>query len=66
MTWCLYVCVKGEFHNSADDLVDMYHVLLCCIDYIFGNAFMAHRMDLVNPSFKGKVTTGNYSNALQG
>ncbi|XP_045537437.1 retinoblastoma-like protein 1 [Papilio machaon] len=52
-SWCLYVCVKGEFHNSADDLVDMYHVLLSCLDFVFGNAFMSRRIDLINPAFKG-------------
>ncbi|GBP62567.1 Retinoblastoma-like protein 1 [Eumeta japonica] len=52
-TWCLYVCVKGEFHNSANDLVDMYHVLLSCLDFVFANAFMARRTDLINPNFKG-------------
>ncbi|XP_037295161.1 retinoblastoma-like protein 2 isoform X1 [Manduca sexta] len=51
-TWCLYICVKGEFHNSANDLVDMYHILLSCLDYVFANAFMAHRTDLINPEFK--------------
>ncbi|XP_045502075.1 retinoblastoma-like protein 1 isoform X1 [Colias croceus] len=53
LTWCLYVCVKGEFHNSADDLVDMYHLLLSCLDFMFANAFMSRRTDLLNPSFKG-------------
>ncbi|XP_061384058.1 retinoblastoma-like protein 2 [Danaus plexippus] len=52
-SWCLYVCVKGEFHNSADDLVDMYHVLLSCLDFVFANAFMARRYDVINPAFKG-------------
>ncbi|XP_023954413.2 retinoblastoma-like protein 1 [Bicyclus anynana] len=52
-TWCLYICVKGEFHNSADDLVDMYHVLLSCLDFVFANAYMARRRDLINPAFKG-------------
>lgn len=53
-TWCLYICVKGEFHSSADDLVDMYHVLLSCLDFVFANAFMSRRIDLINPGFKGK------------
>ncbi|RVE54535.1 hypothetical protein evm_000656 [Chilo suppressalis] len=52
-TWCLYICVKGEFQKSADDLVDMYHMLLCCLDFVFANAFMARRIDLINPRFKG-------------
>ncbi|XP_028168969.1 retinoblastoma-like protein 2 isoform X3 [Ostrinia furnacalis] len=51
-TWCLYICVKGEFQNSTD-LVDMYHMLLSCLDFVFSNAFMARRIDLINPSFKG-------------
>ncbi|XP_063626607.1 retinoblastoma-like protein 1 [Cydia splendana] len=52
-TWCLYICVKGEFHTSADDLVDMYHILLSCLDFVFANAFMSRRIDLINPGFKG-------------
>ncbi|KAL4715050.1 hypothetical protein ACJJTC_003201 [Scirpophaga incertulas] len=52
-TWCLYICVKGEFQKSADDLVDMYHMLLCCLDFVFANAYMSRRIDLINPSFKG-------------
>ncbi|XP_073953586.1 LOW QUALITY PROTEIN: retinoblastoma-like protein 1 [Choristoneura fumiferana] len=52
-TWCLYICVKGEFHSSADDLVDMYHILLSCLDFVFANAFMSRRIDLINPGFKG-------------
>ncbi|CAG9795684.1 unnamed protein product [Diatraea saccharalis] len=51
-TWCLYICVKGEFQKSADDLVDMYHMLLCCLDFVFANAFMSRRIDLINPGFK--------------
>ncbi|XP_048483799.1 retinoblastoma-like protein 1 [Plutella xylostella] len=53
LTWCLYISVKGEFHNNADDLVDMYHVLLACLDFVFSNAFMSRRVDLLNPSFRG-------------
>ncbi|KAI5636067.1 retinoblastoma-like protein 1 [Phthorimaea operculella] len=52
-SWCLYICVKGEFTNSADDLVDMYHILLSCLDFVYANAFMARRRDLINPQFKG-------------
>ncbi|CAB3228947.1 unnamed protein product [Arctia plantaginis] len=52
-TWCLYICVKGEFHRSAHDLVDMYHLLLACLDFVFANAFMARRIDLIDPAFKG-------------
>ncbi|XP_059054935.1 retinoblastoma-like protein 2 [Achroia grisella] len=51
-TWYLYICVKGEFPNS-DDLVDMYHLLLSSLDYVYANAFMTRRTDLINPNFKG-------------
>ncbi|KAM3963302.1 retinoblastoma-like protein 1 [Aphomia sociella] len=51
-TWYLYICVKSEFQNS-DDLVDMYHLLLSSLDYVYANAFMARRTDLINSNFKG-------------
>ncbi|KAJ8717808.1 hypothetical protein PYW07_005738 [Mythimna separata] len=52
-TWCLYICVKGEHHRSAHDLVDMYHLLLASLDFVFANAFLDRRVDLINPAFKG-------------
>lgn len=55
-TWCLYICVKGEHHRSAHDLVDMYHLLLASLDFVFANAFMDRRVDLINPAFKGLFT----------
>lgn len=40
----------------GDDLVNSYHLLLCCLDLIFANAIMCpNRQDLLNPSFKGKT-----------
>lgn len=40
----------------GDDLVNSYHLLLCCLDLIFANAIICpHRRDLLNPSFKGKA-----------
>lgn len=63
-TWCLYVCIKGEFHNSADDLVDMYHVLLSCLDFVYVNAFMDKRTDLINPEFKGKKSLAMFTKLL--
>lgn len=38
----------------GDDLVNSYHLLLCCLDLIFANALLCpNRRDLLNPSFKG-------------
>ena len=40
----------------GDDLVNSYHLLLCCLDLIFANALSCpNRRDLLNPSFKGMV-----------
>ena len=36
--WTLFVQVKSEFSGISDDLVNSYHLLLSCIDYIHANA----------------------------
>ncbi|NWI79428.1 RBL1 protein, partial [Dryoscopus gambensis] len=52
--WTLFVYTKGNFRMIGDDLVNSYHLLLCCLDLIFANALLcANRRDLLNPSFKG-------------
>ncbi|XP_048205081.1 retinoblastoma-like protein 1 isoform X2 [Perognathus longimembris pacificus] len=52
--WTLFVYTKGNFRMIGDDLVNSYHLLLCCLDLIFANAIMcSNRQDLLNPSFKG-------------
>lgn len=39
----------------GDDLVNSYHLLLCCLDLVFGNALLcANRKDLINPAFRGR------------
>lgn len=52
------VCViKGNFCMIGDDLVNSYHLLLCCLDLVFGNALLcSNRKELINPSFKGGST----------
>ena len=45
--------VKTDFPSISDDLVNSYHLLLSCVDYIYGNAVMANRFDLLNEAFKG-------------
>lgn len=40
----------------GDDLVNSYHLLLCCLDLVFGNALLcANRKDLINPTFRGQA-----------
>uniref|UniRef100_A0A672G4M6 Retinoblastoma-like 1 (p107) n=1 Tax=Salarias fasciatus TaxID=181472 RepID=A0A672G4M6_SALFA len=53
--WTLFVYTKGNFRMIGDDLVNSYHLLLCCLDLVFGNALLcANRRDLINPSFRGE------------
>lgn len=53
---CLSFSYKGNFRMIGDDLVNSYHLLLCCLDLIFANAIICpNRGDLLNPSFKGKT-----------
>ncbi|POI31495.1 hypothetical protein CIB84_004754, partial [Bambusicola thoracicus] len=52
--WTLFVYTKGNFRMIGDDLVNSYHLLLCCLDLVFANAILCpNRRDLLNPSFKG-------------
>ncbi|XP_069568786.1 retinoblastoma-like protein 1 [Brachyistius frenatus] len=52
--WTLFVYTKGNFRMIGDDLVNSYHLLLCCLDLVFGNALLCgNRKDLINPTFRG-------------
>uniref|UniRef100_A0A8P4KGJ7 Retinoblastoma-like protein 1 n=1 Tax=Dicentrarchus labrax TaxID=13489 RepID=A0A8P4KGJ7_DICLA len=54
--WTLFVYTKGNFRMIGDDLVNSYHLLLCCLDLVFGNALLcANRKDLINPTFRGTL-----------
>uniref|UniRef100_A0A670JTT2 RB transcriptional corepressor like 1 n=1 Tax=Podarcis muralis TaxID=64176 RepID=A0A670JTT2_PODMU len=52
--WTLFVYTKGNFNMIGGDLVNSYHLLLCCLDLVFANALLCpHKRDLLNSSFKG-------------
>ncbi|XP_066587263.1 retinoblastoma-like protein 1 isoform X2 [Prorops nasuta] len=51
--WTLFVCIKKVFPNISDDLVNSYHLLLACCDFMYSNALLANRKDLLNPTFAG-------------
>ncbi|KAK3785165.1 hypothetical protein RRG08_021963 [Elysia crispata] len=51
--WTLFIQVKGNFPAISDDLVNSYHLLLCCIDWIFANALLGGRKDLLKKDFEG-------------
>lgn len=40
----------------SDDLVNSYHLLLCALDLVYGNALQCpNRKELLNPNFKGML-----------
>ncbi|XP_059524041.1 retinoblastoma-like protein 2 isoform X3 [Myotis daubentonii] len=44
----------------SDDLVNSYHLLLCALDLVYGNALQcSNRKELVNPNFKGLWEDGH-------
>ncbi|XP_038606007.1 retinoblastoma-like protein 1 [Tachyglossus aculeatus] len=52
--WTLFVYTKGHFRRIGDDLVNSYHLLLCCLDLTYALAIScSNRRDLLNPSFRG-------------
>ncbi|XP_060775164.1 retinoblastoma-like protein 1 isoform X2 [Neoarius graeffei] len=56
-SWTLFVYTKGNFHMIGDNLVNSYHLLLCCLDLVYGNALLcANKKVLINPHFKGLPT----------
>uniref|UniRef100_A0A8C0ERK2 RB transcriptional corepressor like 2 n=2 Tax=Bubo bubo TaxID=30461 RepID=A0A8C0ERK2_BUBBB len=43
-----------NFPMISDDLVNSYHLLLCALDLVYGNALQCpNRKELLNPNFKG-------------
>lgn len=49
--WTLYVYIKGRFSAICCDLVNCYHLLLCCIDYGYCTTLAAKRIDLLSSTF---------------
>lgn len=40
----------------SDDLVNSYHLLLCALDLVYGNALQCpNRKELLNPNFQGML-----------
>lgn len=53
----------GNFPMISDDLVNSYHLLLCALDLVYGNALQcSNRKELVNPNFKGKFICETFDN----
>jgi len=49
----VFVKLTGHFPAISDDLVNSYHLLLCCLDWIYYNTLISDRRDLLNHSFSG-------------
>ncbi|XP_064466642.1 retinoblastoma-like protein 1 isoform X1 [Ornithodoros turicata] len=49
--WILYVYIKGRFPGICCDLVNCYHLLLCCMDFGCSMAMEAKQTELFNPRF---------------
>nr|CAI5843626.1 unnamed protein product [Callosobruchus analis] len=50
--WNLFITIKMENAEYSTDLVKSYHLLYCCLDLAFRNAFLAERRDVINPNFE--------------
>ena len=52
--WTLFIQIKSHYPAICDDLVNVFHVLLCILDWLFGCVLLSGRArDLLNPSFAG-------------
>uniref|UniRef100_A0A8C6XF46 Retinoblastoma-like protein 1 n=1 Tax=Naja naja TaxID=35670 RepID=A0A8C6XF46_NAJNA len=50
--WTLFVYTKGNFSMIGDDLVNSYHLLLCCLDMVFANALLCLQEDFHTTDFR--------------
>ncbi|KAG8446282.1 hypothetical protein GDO86_013930 [Hymenochirus boettgeri] len=54
--WTLFVYSKGNFCLIGDDLVNSYHLLLCCLDLIYTHVLQCpNKEDLLNPTFAARL-----------
>ncbi|XP_060849204.1 retinoblastoma-like protein 1 [Rhopalosiphum padi] len=51
--WTLFVVAKSEFPDLSENLVNSYHLLLACCDYVYTNVLIADLRDILNKSFGG-------------
>ncbi len=55
-SWHDFCFISGNFRMIGDDLVNSYHLLLCCLDLVFCNALMcSNKKELINQYFRGKT-----------
>ncbi|XP_053309761.1 retinoblastoma-like protein 1 isoform X2 [Spea bombifrons] len=62
--WTLFVYAKGNFSRIGDDLVNSYHLLLCCLDLVYNHALQCpNKEDLLNPSFAENMLSAHADDA---
>ncbi|CAL8078015.1 unnamed protein product [Calicophoron daubneyi] len=50
-TWLLFIKSRASFPAVTDDLVNSYHLLACCLDWVLGAVMVSRRPDLINLEF---------------
>jgi len=65
--WMIYISAKAHYPDISDDLVNSYHLMLCCLDLIFGNIASAKQLkSSISQEFQGLPSdffTKDYSHA---
>lgn len=51
--WLLFINLKADESEYSTDLIKAFHLLYCCMDLVFKNAFLNDRRDLLNEHFEG-------------
>ncbi|TGZ44683.1 hypothetical protein CRM22_011196 [Opisthorchis felineus] len=53
LTWLLFIKSRTSFPAVTDDLVNSYHLLVCCLDWVLGAVMVSGRHDLINVEMNG-------------
>ncbi|XP_063311817.1 retinoblastoma-like protein 1 isoform X1 [Pelobates fuscus] len=57
-SWTLFVYAKGNFSLIGNDLVNCYHLLLCCLDLVYEHTQQCpNKEELLNPDFAANLPT---------